>query len=208
LRRRKDCVSGGVGAVIAVMVAFVQGLWRWQRQRSDCGSGVDAVIVASALVGAVIVAAALVGTVIVAAALVVAVIVAAALVVAVIVAAALVVAVIVVAALAQRLRGRWRSACSGSSVCAAITAAAALVQRLQQQWHWFEILISLQVSIAIITSQNTSSGNHYSGEDFTSKLKSVNQLLFYLTTLIRDHVYSSCFPVKHMDSRENLLFRL
>jgi hypothetical protein len=112
-------------------------LW-WQRLRSDCGGSVGAVIAAMSLVGTII---------------------AAALVVAVIVAAALVVAVIVVAASAQRLRGLWRSDCSGSHVGAANTAAAALVQRLQQQWHWFEILISLQVSIAIITSQNTSSGN-------------------------------------------------
>ena len=42
----------------------------------------------------------------------------------------------------------------------------------------------------------TSSGNHYSGEDFTCKLKSVNRLLFYLTTLIRHHVYSILFPGK------------
>ena len=42
----------------------------------------------------------------------------------------------------------------------------------------------------------TSSGNHYSGEDFTSKLKSVNRLLFYLTTLIRHHVYSILVPGK------------
>ena len=94
--------------MIAVMVAFVQGLWRRQRQCSDCGGGIGAVIVASTLVGAVIVAAALVG--------------------AVIVAEALVGAVIVVAVSAQRLWGRWRSNCSGGSVGAAITAAAALVQ--------------------------------------------------------------------------------
>ena len=50
--------------MIAVMVAFVQGLWRRQHQRSDCGGGIGAVIVASALVGAVIVAAALVVAVI------------------------------------------------------------------------------------------------------------------------------------------------
>ena len=54
----------------------------------------------------------------------------------------------------------------------------------------------------------TSSGNHYSGEDFTSKLKSVNRLQFYLTTLIRHHIYSFCFPVKHMDFRENHYFAI
>ena len=58
----------------------------------------------------------------------------------------------------------------------------------------------------LLRRYGTSSGNHYvySGEDFTSKLKSVNRLLFYLTTLIRHHVYSFCFLVKRMDSRENL----
>ena len=86
LRWRRDWGGVGVGAVIAVMVAFVQGLWRRQHQRSVCGVGVGAVIVAAALV----------------------------------------VAVIVVAAPAQRLRGHWRSDCSGDSVGAAIKAAAML----------------------------------------------------------------------------------
>jgi hypothetical protein len=60
--------------VIAVMVAFLQGLWRRQCQRSYCRGGVDAVIVVLVLVGAVLVVGALVGAVIVAVALIVAVI--------------------------------------------------------------------------------------------------------------------------------------
>jgi hypothetical protein len=45
-----------VGAVIAVMVAFMQGLWRRQCQCSGCGCGVSAMIAAILLVGVVIAA--------------------------------------------------------------------------------------------------------------------------------------------------------
>jgi len=104
-------------AQLFAVAASAQGLWRRQHQRSDCGGGIGAVIVASALVGAVIVAAALVG--------------------AVIVAAALVVAVIVVAVSAQLLRGRG---CGngvgdcGGGISAAI--AGALAQQLQRRQCW------------------------------------------------------------------------
>jgi hypothetical protein len=100
--------------VIAVMVA-AQGLWRRQRQCSDCSVGIGAVIVASALVSAVIVAAALVGAVIVAA-------------------AALVGAVIVVAASAQLLQGSRRSYCGGS-VGAVIAVMVVFVQGLWRRQH-------------------------------------------------------------------------
>jgi hypothetical protein len=116
-----------------------QGLWRQQRQRSDCSVGVGAVIVVLALVGAVIVASALVGAVIVASALVGAAIAVAA-------SAQLLqgrccsdgvgdcgggVGAAIAGAAAQLLRWRWRNYCSDGGVCAGIMAAAASVQRLR-----------------------------------------------------------------------------